>query len=160
MTSENKLMKSLFTKENLYKIILISILLVTFIISLILYLVKDYERKTFIFPSVVENEYVMEYRNLNKKPHQGSVQLFIDELLLGSQVERTKKIFMPGTKVLSCFQRGKVLYLNLSDDLIKADDTVIDIKSGIQLLDKNIKKNFPKIETVEVFVNGKIAFEK
>ena len=55
----------------------------------------------------------------------------------------------------------------------KYDNTIYDMEDIISIgtiglikgiktykLDKNIKKNFPKIETVEVFVNGKIAFEK
>jgi len=157
---KNELVKNLFSKENLYKIILAAILFIAFVFSIVSFLVKDTKRRVFIFPSVTEGEYVMEYRNLSKKPAQGDVNLFIDEILLGSQIERTKKLFVPGTKVLSCFQRDKVLYLNLSGDLLQADETVIDIRSGIDLLDMNIKKNFPKIETVEVFVNGKIAFEK
>lgn len=157
---KERLLKNLFTKENIYKVVLAGILFVSFIISIIFFLVKDKKINIFIFPSVTTGEYIVEYRNLTKKPAQGDVNLFVDELLLGSKVERTKKLFMPGTKVLSCFQRDKILYLNLSDELLAADESVIDIKSGIQLLDKNIKKNFPKIETVEVFVNGKIAFEK
>ena len=154
------LIKSLFTKQNLHKTILAIVLFITFTVSLILFLAKGTKRRIFIFPSATTGEFIVEYRNLTKKPVQGDVNLYIDELLLGSQIERTKQLFVSGTKVLSCFQRGKVLYLNLSDTLLAADDSVIDIKSGIQLLDKNIKKNFPKIETVEVFVNGKIAFEK
>jgi len=153
-------MKNIFSKENLYKIILSSIILIVFMFSFISFLAKNTKRRTFIFPSAENGVYVMEYRNLSKKASQGDIQLYIDELLLGSQVERTKYIFTPGTKVLSCFVRDKTLYLNLSEDLINVDRSVIDIKTGVQLLDKNIKKNFPKIENIQFFVDGKIAFEK
>lgn len=153
-------MKLLLKKENLYKTILSSIIFISFIISLFIFLFKDTKRRIFIFPSATDGQYIVEYRNLHKKPHQGDINYYIDELLLGSQVERTKKLFIDGTKVLSCFERNHVLYLNLSEHLLQADYSVIDIKEGVSLLDMNIKKNFPKIKTVEVFVDGKIAFEK
>lgn len=157
----NSLVKKMFSKEYLKKTILILILIFSFIVSLISYLIcKNGKRYTFIFPSADNEQLVVEYRDLAKKTHQGDVNLFIDELLLGPQTERTKMLFTPGTKVLSCFQREDVLYLNLSADLLNMGDGVINIDYGVELLEKNIKKNFSKIETVTVFVDGKLAFEK
>lgn len=157
----NSLVKKMFSKEYLKKTILILILIFSFIVSLISYLIcKNGKRYTFIFPSADNEQLVVEYRDLAKKTHQGDVNLFIDELLLGPQIERTKMLFTPGTKVLSCFQREDVLYLNLSADLLNMGDGVINIDYGVELLEKNIKKNFSKIETVTVFVDGKLAFEK
>lgn len=157
----NSLVKKMFSKEYLKKTILILILVLSFIISLISYLVcKNGKRYTFIFPSADNEQLIVEYRDLAKKTHQGDVNYFIDEILLGSTIERTKMLFAPGTKVLSCFQRGNVLYLNLSADLLYMGDGVINVEDGIKLLEKNIKKNFPKIDSVTVFVDGKLAFEK
>ena len=153
--------KDLFSKKILPITILSIVFLVSLLISLIFFAVsKDASRRIFIFPSADTGEFIVEYRNLNKNPVQGPVNLYIDELLLGSTVERTKNLFTPGTKVLSCFQRDHVLYLNLSSDLINMGEGVIDIKSGMDLLEKNIKKNFPKIHKIEIFVNGKMAFEE
>ncbi len=152
--------KDFFSKKILPITILTIVCLVSLLISLIFFtLSKDTSRRIFIFPSADNGEFIVEYRNLNKNPVQGSVNFYIDELLLGSTVERTKTLFTPGTKVLSCFQRDHILYLNLSSDLINMGEGVIDIKSGMNLLEKNIKKNFPKIHEIEIFVNGKMAFE-
>ena len=79
--------------------------------------------------------------------------------LLYSTIERTKSLFASGTKVLSCFQRDQTLYLNLSSDLLEMGEGVIEIRDGMDLLKKNIQKNFSKIHEIEIFVNGKIAFE-
>ena len=111
----------------------------------------------FIFPSV-SGELIIEYRNLDKKPVQGEVQYFIDEVLLGSQLERTKKLFTYGTKVLSCFQREEQLYLDLSADLLQMGDNVIDIKEGFDILRLNITKNFSDIQKINFFVDGKYAY--
>ena len=117
-----------------------------FVFSFFCYIItKDSCRRAFIFPSAENGKYIIEYRKLAEKPHQGDIGLYIDEILLGSTVERTKLLFTPGTKLLSCFERDEILYLNLSSDLLFMGDGVIEIKEGIDLLERNIELNFPKI---------------
>lgn len=152
--------KDLINKQYIAQLSIIFIFLITLLFSVLSYIIgKDSVRRTFIFPSADKGEYIVEYRNLTKKPIQGDVQLFIDELLLGSTIERTKSLFSSGTKVLSCFQRDQTLYLNLSSDLLEMGEGVIEIRDGMDLLKKNIQKNFSIIHEIEIFVNGKIAFE-
>lgn len=152
--------KDLINKQYIAQLSIIFIFLITLLFSVLSYIIgKDSVRRTFIFPSADKGEYIVEYRNLTKEPIQGDVQLFIDELLLGSTIERTKSLFSSGTKVLSCFQRDQTLYLNLSSDLLEMGEGVIEIREGMDLLKKNIQKNFSKIHEIEIFVNGKIAFE-
>jgi len=147
------------------------------------------KRKVFIFPSVEQTKvktegqeiykakYVLEYRNLKEykvlkdkkldkiaksaQPEKNDyyIRYYIDELLLGSGVERTKKLFAQGTKVNSCFVRDDVIYLDLSSDLLQPGNDTVNIDEGVVLLEKNIKKNFPGIKEVKLFVDGKMAFE-
>jgi len=153
-------MKVKITKETRPYIIIISAIVLLFVISLISFAVKSQgKRRTFIFPSVDTGSYVVETRYLPAKPAQGNINLFIDELLLGSGVERTKMLFTPGTKVESCFLRKDILYLNLSDDLMQMGDGVLDIEDGVELLKKNVKHNFSRVKTIQIFVNGQFAFE-
>ena len=149
-------------KNKSLPIFIISLIVIgLFVFSYMGYLVsKDSHRRVFIFPSAEDGKYIIEYRNLTNKPHQGNIQLYIEEILLGSTVERTKLLFTPGTRVISCFERKHVLYLNLSNDLLSMGDGVVDIREGTELLKKNILKNFSKIDTVEIFIDGKSAFEK
>ena len=119
-----------FTKKYIYRFIFLIVLVLSLLVSLFFFFwEKNTVRRMFIFPSI-SGDLVIEYRNLDKNPVQGEVQYFIDEVLLGSQLERTKKIFTFGTKVLSCFQRDDQLYLDLSSDLLQMSDYVIDIKEG------------------------------
>ncbi len=149
-------------KNKSLPIFIISLIVIgLFVFSFMGYLVsKDSHRRVFIFPSAEDGKYIIEYRNLTNKPHQGDVQLYIEEILLGSTVERTKLLFTPGTKVISCFERKHVLYLNLSNDLLSMGDGVVDIREGTELLKKNIQENFSEIDSVELFIDGKSAFEK
>ena len=149
-------------KSKSLPIFIISLVIIgLFVFSLMGYIVsKDSHRRIFIFPSADDGKYIIEYRNLTNKPHQGDIQLYIEEILLGSTVERTKLLFTPGTKVISCFERKHVLYLNLSNDLLSMGDGVVEIREGTELLIKNIKENFSEIEDVQIFIDGKSAFEK
>ena len=146
------------TRKKIYRFILSLILIISLIISLLMFFVKkNTVRRMFVFPSV-SGELVIEYRNLEKNPVQGDVHYFIDEILLGSQLERTKKIFTFGTEVLSCFQRDNQLYLDLSVDLLQMGENVIEIKQGFELLELNITKNFSDIKKIIFFVDGKYAY--
>jgi len=149
-------------KNKSFPIFIISLLIAGLLVfSMFCYVVtKDTHRRTFIFPSAEDGKYIIEYRNLTNHPHQGDINLYIDEILLGSTVERTKWLFTPGTRVISCFERDHVLYVNLSADLLQMGDGVIEIREGTELLKKNIMKNFSKIDSVEIFIEGKTAFEK
>ena len=147
-------------KKLLPQIVLSIIGLVFLIFSIIFFCAgNNKQRRMFIFPSADEGKYIVEYRNLAKNPVQGQIQLYIDEILLGSSTERTKLLFTQGTVVLSCFLRDSTLYLNLSQNLLDMGDGVIEIKDGFDLLEKNIKKNFPKVKNVEFFIEGKSVFE-
>ena len=149
-------------KQKNFGIFIISLVISgLFVFSLLWYIITDRTcRRTFIFPSAENGKYIIEYRNLTEKPHQGEINLYIDEILLGSTVERTKLLFSPGTKLLSCFERDHILYVNLSSDLLQMGDGVIEIREGTELLKQNILRNFSKIDSVEIYIEGKTAFEK
>lgn len=147
-------------KLTLRHYLIIFMIFLTFVISGISYLViQKGVRRIFIFPSVEKGRYVVEYRYLPEEPGKDDVQYFIDELLLGSGVERTKLIFTRGTSVKSCFVRKNVLFLDLSSELLEMGNSVIDIKAGVELLKKNIMHNFKKIDRIELFIDGKYAYE-
>ncbi len=130
------------------------------LLSALFYFHKAYGKKyVFIFPCVDEGKYVLETRYLKENPNKEQIAYFADELVLGSGLERTKYLFTPGTKIISCFERNKIVYINLSADIIYMGHNVISIRDGIELLTKNIKKNFAHVEDVQVFVDGKYAFE-
>ena len=152
---------NMLKQKNLAVFIISLVIAGSLVFSLFCYVVsKNTCRRTFIFPSAEDGKYIIEYRNLTEKPHQGDINLYIEEILLGSTVERTKLLFTPGTKLLSCFERNHILYVNLSSDLLEMGDGVIEIREGTELLKNNIKRNFSKIDEVEIFIEGKSAFEK
>lgn len=150
-------MKALL-KKKLLIYILAFVFVAVFATSLSLFFVKQKSKSyVFIFPSAENGSYIVERRNLSNDPAQGVIQLFVDELLLGSTVERTKLIFSSNTRVNSCFLRGNTLYLDLSDDLLSIEKSSFPINEGIELLRENILKNFSNINKIELFIGGKFV---
>ncbi|MBQ7752250.1 MAG: GerMN domain-containing protein [Treponema sp.] len=147
-------------KVHYIRLSVFSLIIFLFLISSFIFLISNKkERRLFIFPSVDEGNYVVEYRYLEKNPVQGKIQLFVDELLLGSGIERTKLVFARGTRVLSCFLRKGVLFVNLSPELLAQEDSAVQIQEGVELLKKNIKANFGNVSEIEIYVDGKYAYE-
>ena len=130
------------------------------IISAGFYAKKGYGKKyVFMVPSVDEGKYVLETRYLKENPNKSALNYFVDELVLGSGLERTKYLFTPGTKVISCIESEGKVYIDLSSDVINMGHNVILIRDGIELFKKNITRNFHSVKEVLVFVDGKYAFE-
>ncbi|MBQ8776213.1 MAG: GerMN domain-containing protein [Treponema sp.] len=150
-------MKALL-KKKLLIYILAFVFVAVFATSLSLFFIKQNSKSyVFIFPSADDGTYIVERRNLSNDPAQGVIQLYVDELLLGSTVERTKLIFSSNTRVNSCFLRGNTLYLDLSDDLLSIEKSSFPINEGIELLRENILKNFSNINKIELFIGGKFV---
>lgn len=154
-----KVQKSINQTKKYPQFLILGVILLIFLISFFLSF-SEKSTRTFIFPSADEGKFVVEYRNLSKKSFRKPEELFIDEILLGSTLERTKKLFTLGTKLNSCFKRDDVLYVDLSKELFLMGNDILSIKNGIKLLEKNILRNFHNIKKIEFFIDGKLAFEK
>ena len=152
-------MKTNFFRKKFIPYYIMGLLALVLMLSLIWFFCSSHgKRRTFVFPSADGGKNVVETRYLPKNPNKTAVHYYVDEILLGSSIERTMMLFAPGTKALSCIENDKCLYINLSSDVIASGDDVISIRDGIKLLKENISHNFKKFKTIEVFVDGKHAF--
>ena len=145
---------------KLSSFILILFLIVSFAVSVGFWLAgKPGVRRIFIFPQTHGNRYIVESRRLPLFPAQGKYENYVDELLLGPLSEQTSPIFYGGTRIISCFERENILYVNISSDFIYDDAQSADFRGGVNLFKKNIAVNFPHLKRVELFVDGKIPFD-
>ena len=112
------------------------------------------DRRVFIFPVSGSSRTQREVRYLDSNPVQGKVACYVDELVLGPSVYRSRPIFTSGTKVEYCFSRGNVLYVGLSEEAALQEDGAVEISRAVSLLKKNISKNFAGIRSIELFIDG------
>lgn len=154
-------MKTNLSKSKKIILSLFSILLITsIVVSLTIYFIqRNGTRRSFIFSSAETGVFNVENRYIPTNPNKDDISYYVDEILLGPQNERSKMIFTSGTKAISCIKKGDVLYLNLSDDLLKMGINVMEINEGIDLLKTNILRNFKEISSVEIFIDGISAYE-
>jgi hypothetical protein len=83
---------------------------------------------------------------------------YVSELLLGPENPRFRALFNPRTRVVSCFEGGGTLYVDLSAHALFPDGTTCSIRDGAELLTVNVVGNFKQISRVSLFIDGKKAF--
>ena len=135
--------------------VIVAMLFVAFVFSLVSYLVGGKQRRTFTFPVIGLEKPAVEIRYLPRKPVQGDVSMYVDELLLGPSTPRARRLFSAGTKNEFCFLRDKTLYVGLSKEVLYEIPEAASIKDGIAYFKKNIRQNFRSVKSVELFVDGK-----
>lgn len=147
------------SKGSKIYIAILSVLAVSFLFSLITWLVNyPGERKVFIFNSLDTGGLIVESRFLARKPVQGKETLFVDELLLGPLTERCQPLFSDGTKSLSVFEKDGVFYANISAHALLEHDGAENIKDGAELFQKNILWNFSGAKVVDLYIDSKKAY--
>ena len=143
-------------KNKLFAPILLALMFLAFTISLVCYIFRANKFRTVMyFESFDKVGLCTEERWLPKDCLQGREELFVDELLLGPFTNRYKYIFAPGTRLEFFSLDNDTVYIGLSGEALKKSRETADINEGISLLKKNIVKNFTKINTVLVYIDGK-----
>lgn len=107
------------------------------------------------FQSVDSGKNNVEWRLLPRKSGGERVSLYVDELLLGPKTERSRPLFSPGTKARFCFVRGRTLYVNLTPALLEKTGNASEIMYGIELFKKNIRRTFPGIKEIEIYIDNR-----
>ena len=121
----------------------IAIVSASFVLSLVLWIISfPGVRYVFMFQSAATGKICMESRYLPRRPVQGKVNCYVDELLLGPLTAEYCPLFTRGTRAQSCFVRDGILYVDLSDALISESDGASEIGQGMELFRKNILYNY------------------
>ncbi len=135
-------------------------IVISFLISaLFLFLKSPGIRMSFIYKASDSNLLRIEHKYLPINTEDDKISNYIDELLLGPISEHCVPVFEQGTKLISCFKRNSVLYVDISEDALKASAFNTDFRQQIALFEKNVHKNFPTIKKIELFIGGKSVFD-
>lgn len=131
------------------------IVAISFLLSMAYFIVKNPgSRRVFYFENRATGKIATEIRYLKRNSAQGKYTYFIDELLLGPVDVNLNPIFSHGTKVDFCFLRGSTLYVNLTKEAVYENNGALPVKTACKILEKNVKKNFPSIKTVALYIDN------
>ncbi|GHU33279.1 hypothetical protein FACS1894172_11470 [Spirochaetia bacterium] len=79
------------------------------------------------------------------------IQSYIEEMLYGPMSPDLMPLFPVGTRVLSVLYRNEDVYINMSEDAVLLQP---DIFQSVQLLDSGIRRNFPVLKQIKIFIAG------
>lgn len=133
-----------------------AVAVIALVTSFVIFKNRDFGvMRTFYFYSIDKKDVATEIRFLSRNPERGDVQLFVDELVLGPITNRYEKIFAAGTRVEFCTLKDGILYVGLSEDALKSTSGMDGLKQSIDLFKVNIVRNFTKINSIMVYIDGK-----
>lgn len=149
------MMKSIKFFKNDRKTQFLTCVILVFLISLMFFFLNyPGKRYSFYFTVSGSQKTVHEFRPVKKISGKPEIELYVEELLLGTFLERAVSVFPLGTRILFCFEKDDVLYLNLSEDAIFNLDEKTTLDSRVELLSLNVRKNFPKLKEIELYIDG------
>ncbi len=137
----------------------LALILIIFATSVFLFATKDMgSRRVLYFEAMdgsglcIESRRIMEYfPNQGREAH---VRQLVQELLLGPAGNGVQPLFEPGSRLESCFVQDGVLFVNLSREALFPGESTSSVRDGVELMMLNVKKNFPWIKSVEIYIDG------
>ena len=120
---------------------------------------KKYERYLMLYKNRVTGEEQIENRYVALPREKESLNVFVEEFLLGPADYHLSSFFPHGTTYRSLFLQNDILYLDLPRE------SVVNMTKGMQFHDfynlflRSLKINFPELKDVYIFIEGVRAYE-
>ena len=112
------------------------------------------------FMNKVTKEVQLENRYIALPTEKHSINIFIEEFLLGPASHELMSFFPHGTTYRSLFVRDDILYLDLYRDTVQNMPHGVSFEDFYNMFNKSLKINFPDIKTANIFVDGVRVYEK
>jgi hypothetical protein len=116
-------------------------------------------RRTFVFYSSLEGKTVVEDRMLRRsRDRETDIRRYVDEVLLGPSSPNLDPLFYRGTKLNSFMYRETVVYADLTESAVLPLGASWDAFRSLLTLNEGIRRNFPFVGDVRLFIGGNEAF--
>ena len=116
-------------------------------------------RRTFEFFSFEDNRSVVEDRMLRKTVSlESEIRAYVEELILGPVSLDFAPLLTKGTKLRSFMYRNGTVYADFSGDAVLPIQGGRPLFDGFLALNQGIRRNFPSVSGVKLFVNGNEVF--
>ena len=123
-------------------------------------LTSGFVRRTFVFYTIRDETPVVEDRMLPRLSSQElEIRRYVEETLLGPVSPETSPLFFRDTRLRSLLYRDGVVYADLSEPAALPPLEDIPLQEGgvsrsLYTLDEGIRRNFPVVQEVKLFING------
>ena len=121
---------------------------------------KKYERYFMLFKDKVTGEIEIENRYVAVSEEKDSLNVFVEEFLLGPVNHNLISFFPHGMKYNTLIFDNGVLYVDLPKDSVLHMPKDVQFEEFYNLFIKSIKINFPTLKDVRIFIGGSEAYEK
>jgi hypothetical protein len=153
---------SLFTKIasiNGKRIICLLFLVLLGLAALLDFLRLGLARRTFVFYSELEGKIVVEDRMLRRsEDRETDIRRYVDEALLGPVTPGSEPLFPRETRLNAFMYRDEVVYSNLTESAALPFGEWGDVFKSLLTLNEGIRRNFPYIKNVKLFIGGNEVF--
>ena len=137
----------------------ISYLAVLSIFALSEFLFSGLVRRTFVFYSNIEETTVVEERMLRRSSDpETDIRRYIDEVLLGPVSPDSAPLFPRETRLYSFMYREDTVYADLTESAALPPEGKAGVFQGLLTLNEGIRRNFPYIKDVRIFIGGNEVF--
>ena len=123
------------------------------------FLFSGLARRTFVFYSTIEGNTVVEDRMLRRASNpETDIHRYVDEVLLGPVSPDLSPLFSRETRLNSFMYRDGVVYADLTESAALPPEGNGDTFRSLLTLNEGIRRNFPKIKDVRLFIGGNEVF--
>ena len=147
------------------RIICLFILLLLGLTALMSFLRTGLARRTFVFYTEKEGKTVVEERMLSRSgDRETDIRRYVDEALLGPLTPGAAPLFPRETRLHSFMYRDEVVYSDLTEPAALpfgdggAGGDGGDVFRSLLTLNEGIRRNFPYIKNVKLFIGGNEVF--
>jgi hypothetical protein len=118
-------------------------------------------RRTFVFYSIENGIITVEDRMLKSSPsREVNITRYVEESLLGPILPDLAPLFPRETRLNSLMFRDGVVYADLSESAALPPVEGGDLFRNLLTLYRGIRRNFPFVKDVRLFIAGKAAFSE
>jgi hypothetical protein len=140
------------------RIICLLFLIVLGFLALLDYYRLGLARRTFVFYSEMEGNTVVETRMLSRSgDRETDIRRYVEEALLGPVMPGSAPLFPRETRLNAFMYRDEVVYSDLTEPAALPSEGG-DVWRSLLTLNEGIRRNFPYIKNVKLFIGGNEAF--
>jgi len=141
-------------RRILYLVLIILVALGEFLLSALV-------RRTYVFYSFIEGDTVVENRMLPRAPdRETDIRRYVEDALLGPESPDSAPLFPRETRLNAFMFREGEVFADLTEDAALPFQGEGDVFRGLLTLNEGIRRNFPYVKNVRLFIGGNEVFFK